>query len=957
MPSAKPAETAPQKAATTAPPRPPPAAAKIAPRRDFLEAKQVSVYQLFDNDDFKFDIPLYQRPYSWRTKHVWELMQDLLTAYNAKTEYFLGAIVTTKIEDGQEAPYQVIDGQQRLTTLFIMLAYLHSWAREQQNEILEQRIKRMLFMQADPLDYSSVSRYRLKLREADDDFFRANILDEFLPTAFTLTGLAASDPTSDDAINLASPSLRGASTQALRAALSVLTAPVSSSSRTNPPASQGPGLRSRPGPMESMDFASLDSMDHTLSSGDWSSGPLSDVMAADVSAYTATLPAASRTAAAEPSAPAALVWSASLGGASAQEEGSRGALAVDLDSAEALENETWWRLYENATFVREQMGSLVDGGLNLQDFMLHSLRNCYVVVMNARDESSSFSIFSTLNGRGMDLSVVDKLKADLLQALEPRTRGQYSEAWAEMESILGRTAFHKVFDYMRELAATCNPAVEQSTLLEYFTAKKDDPACVKQEYDESLEGSGLSPEDHPRGPGLRIPPAPAATGKLGAPDPKRLNPLNPLTHFPLPHIHTTLTRFIATSTLTHATSTPTNAHHLIPGGHLRAHRLLPRLRPQHSTPISSSSSSSPTPTPPQAQPTFSFDRHFSAQLASAPPHASSSSVHDANGSIGSSSSSSDTAAATDADTTASDGRAHTSSASMSTVGAAPLAAGSATGVTGAVVAELDVSEVVAVSEADLLLQELCIASRHVNLLADEGWLPPTLEFFYQHEDVADRVAFLQGVEALQLYLELEGDVALRATRWAGVCATLLTRPFSPADILANIALSRSERASFRSRIDSKDFAAVTDPRTVKHLLLRCEPTAYSHPPALSTLHVEKLTPQHPPEGSLWRKTKVSAANSQEEAKYWYEVQRMFTHAKLGNLVLLPSTASSARLTSLSEYEAKASFYTSCGGTEAFPSFTGVTTDRYGKYKFSYEEAQRRQMDIVTQLTKIFHLEA
>lgn len=49
---------------------------------------------------------------------------------------------------------------------------------------------------------------------------------------------------------------------------------------------------------------------------------------------------------------------------------------------------------------------------------------------------------------------------------------------------------------------------------------------------------------------------------------------------------------------------------------------------------------------------------------------------------------------------------------------------------------------------------------------------------------------------------------------------------------------------------------------------------------------------------------------------------MFTHAKLGNLVLLPSTASSARLTSLSEYEAKASFYTSCGGTEAFPSFTG-----------------------------------
>lgn len=54
-----------------------------------------------------------------------------------------------------------------------------------------------------------------------------------------------------------------------------------------------------------------------------------------------------------------------------------------------------------------------------------------------------------------------------------------------------------------------------------------------------------------------------------------------------------------------------------------------------------------------------------------------------------------------------------------------------------------VAAMTVVSEADLLLQELCVASRHVNLLVDEGWLPPTLEFFYQHEDVADRVAFLQ----------------------------------------------------------------------------------------------------------------------------------------------------------------------------------------------------------------------
>lgn len=39
-------------------------------RRDFIEARQVSLFELFDGDYFKFDIPEYQRPYSWRVKQV-----------------------------------------------------------------------------------------------------------------------------------------------------------------------------------------------------------------------------------------------------------------------------------------------------------------------------------------------------------------------------------------------------------------------------------------------------------------------------------------------------------------------------------------------------------------------------------------------------------------------------------------------------------------------------------------------------------------------------------------------------------------------------------------------------------------------------------------------------------------------------------------------------------------------
>jgi uncharacterized protein with ParB-like and HNH nuclease domain len=55
---------------------------------------------------------------------------------------------------------QVIDGQQRLTTLFILLAYAHAWARKQGNEVLEKRLSRMLYIDADPLDPASQGRFR-----------------------------------------------------------------------------------------------------------------------------------------------------------------------------------------------------------------------------------------------------------------------------------------------------------------------------------------------------------------------------------------------------------------------------------------------------------------------------------------------------------------------------------------------------------------------------------------------------------------------------------------------------------------------------------------------------------------------------------------------------------------------------------------------------------------------------
>src|ERR1700753_1081023 len=82
------------------------------------------------SDDFFFQVPLYQRPYAWTTEQSEELLEDLITFAGSGQErleelnpYFLGSIVLIK-GDGPEA--QIVDGQQRLTTLTILLSVLRS---------------------------------------------------------------------------------------------------------------------------------------------------------------------------------------------------------------------------------------------------------------------------------------------------------------------------------------------------------------------------------------------------------------------------------------------------------------------------------------------------------------------------------------------------------------------------------------------------------------------------------------------------------------------------------------------------------------------------------------------------------------------------------------------------------------------------------------------------------------
>ena len=69
-------------------------------------------------------IPRYQRAYAWEDKEIVQLIDDI-NDIDLSENYYIGSLVVSKIQ-GKTEVYEVVDGQQRLTTLFLILQYLVS---------------------------------------------------------------------------------------------------------------------------------------------------------------------------------------------------------------------------------------------------------------------------------------------------------------------------------------------------------------------------------------------------------------------------------------------------------------------------------------------------------------------------------------------------------------------------------------------------------------------------------------------------------------------------------------------------------------------------------------------------------------------------------------------------------------------------------------------------------------
>ena len=83
-----------------------------------MNSKTMTLSKFFQD---YYIIPDYQRGYSWQDKQIEDFWEDITSAFEKKVEHYFG---TVYLKSNQNGDYEVIDGQQRLTTLFVFLIHL-----------------------------------------------------------------------------------------------------------------------------------------------------------------------------------------------------------------------------------------------------------------------------------------------------------------------------------------------------------------------------------------------------------------------------------------------------------------------------------------------------------------------------------------------------------------------------------------------------------------------------------------------------------------------------------------------------------------------------------------------------------------------------------------------------------------------------------------------------------------
>lgn len=143
-----------------------------------MKAEQTTLHRMMSGPNQQFEMPLYQRRYSWTDKHRWQLWRDVLRASELRGEskHFTGSVVSAPVMTipGSVQHYRLVDGQQRMTTVHLLIWALaehlenNPRAGDELGLKARQLREQYLFNEGATRD----DRYKLRLNYADNPLWQ-----------------------------------------------------------------------------------------------------------------------------------------------------------------------------------------------------------------------------------------------------------------------------------------------------------------------------------------------------------------------------------------------------------------------------------------------------------------------------------------------------------------------------------------------------------------------------------------------------------------------------------------------------------------------------------------------------------------------------------------------------------------------------------------------------------------
>lgn len=162
-----------------------------------VKADAVNISKLLKGK--KYLIEDYQREYRWEEKHITDLIEDLTEKFlnsNGKDHYFLGSIIISN-RDGKNF---IIDGQQRLTSLTLLLIYIYRTLKDQKAP--KEELRELIYSEEEGFNISVARRRECmrallrhgKLSEKQSDESIKNIVERYENIDDNFPGHLAGEP-------------------------------------------------------------------------------------------------------------------------------------------------------------------------------------------------------------------------------------------------------------------------------------------------------------------------------------------------------------------------------------------------------------------------------------------------------------------------------------------------------------------------------------------------------------------------------------------------------------------------------------------------------------------------------------------------------------------------------------------------------------------------------------------